>query len=78
MKTELFFKAPKAPAITVRSVVVEYSRPSSLAFARVTTSLVLGLFYVLMAVDGLSIALLGLASFLGLVLKMVGWFLGVG
>jgi hypothetical protein len=43
---------------------------------QVTSGAVLALFYLLMAVDGLTIALFGLASLLGLVLKFVGWLLG--
>jgi hypothetical protein len=56
---------------------VEYYRPSPWAIGRVTTGVVVGLVYVLMAVDGLSIALFGLASLLSLVLTLVRWFIGI-
>ena len=58
-----------------RSVAVEYCRPSR-PFGRATSGVVIGLLYLLMAVDGVTIALLGLASFLGLVLKFASWVLG--
>ena len=58
-------------------VAVRYWRPTSVTVGRVISGVVLSLFYVLMAVDGLTIALFGLASLLGFVLKFVGWFLGV-
>ena len=71
------FPPPRKVNAAADHIAVRYSRPASVTIGQVTSGAVLALFYLLMAVDGLTIALFGLASLLGLVLKFVGWLLGV-
>ncbi|HLC40232.1 MAG TPA: hypothetical protein VJO34_01235 [Methylomirabilota bacterium] len=70
------FSPPREPSAAADLIAVRYLRPPSATVGRVITGVVAGLFYLLMAVDGLTIALFGMASLLGLVLKFVGWLLG--
>lgn len=74
MRPELRSKVPSASS-NGEFVAVEYCRPSPGPVGRVTSGVVIGLLYLLMAVDGVTIALFGLASLFGLVLKLASWVL---